>query len=627
VGGISRCLRVASWLQFTGRMQSFAWLLRLATLAGVVLLARAAHAQDTTGATLSATDFTLTLTRSDGHVLSSDELATYFSRARCACPTNLTATLAVSSDTAALFDGHTVDAQLMVGNDCDNVQVATCAAVGSVLTLSSASASTATSVTTSSIFGSAAGSCGDVTSSTRFWAIVRLDGARLSTEPSLALTLGGAGPAAPTKVATVAADGGLLVSWTPSGDSTTLQGHQVLCSPGAATASTPAYDLCTATGAGSDGGAGGDGTDGGANPFASFDPQFVCSGLVAAGTNSARVHGLENGRVYQIAVVAIGIDGTPSAPSSVATGTPAPTVGFGDLYKQSGGTAAAGCALGGKRPAGAAGMAAVALAILLRRRSRRDRGRSGRASGATFLVTLLAATAYLYVAAASARAQSTILDEPSGSTPGSSSRGWNFELRFGPYRPDIDSEFASRGQAARPYQQIFSSSRHLLTSLEIDRQVSQRGGTWAIGLGAGHFNVTAAALSADLSSRSGDQTGLRLIPLSASLVYRADDLRRRLGSPLVPYAKAGLDCTFWRMSDTSQPDISGHTFGWHAAAGVTFDLMSLDAESAETMRRESGVQQIAIFGEYALYRLDGFGSASALHVGDATWLAGIMFEL
>jgi hypothetical protein len=166
-----------------------------------------------------------------------------------------------------------------------------------------------------------------------------------------------------------------------------------------------------------------------------------------------------------------------------------------------------------------------------------------------------------------------------------------------------------------------------MTAVEIDRQVSHRGGTWALGVGAGYFNVTAAALSGDLSSRSGDETGLRLIPLSASLVYRADDLRRHFRSPLVPYAKSGLDCTLWRITDTSQPNVDGRTFGWHAAAGVTFDLASLDAESAESLARESGIHQLALFGEYALYRLDGFGSGSALHVGDATWFAGLMLEM
>ena len=37
-------------------------------------------------------------------------------------------------------------------------------------------------------------------------------------------------------------------------------------------------------------------------------------------------------------MVSIGIDGTPSAASTVATATPGPTLGFDDLYKQAGGT-------------------------------------------------------------------------------------------------------------------------------------------------------------------------------------------------------------------------------------------------------------------------------------------------
>jgi hypothetical protein len=613
-------------------MRNLFWL-RAATLAGASLLGSTARAQDSTP-TLSATDFTLTLARSDGHVLTTDELATYFSRARCACPTSLTAGLALGSDAAGNLGTHTVDAQLMLGNDCDNVQATTCTAMGAGLTLSSTKTSTSTTVTTSAVFDATvgAGSCGATTTSTRLWAIVRLDGARLTSEPSLALTLGGAGPDAPTEVTAVSADEGLLVTWTPTGDSTTLQGHQVLCSPGPATPSTAAYDLC-----------GNAGTDGGTGPFGAFDPQLVCSGLIAVGTNAARVHGLENGRAYQVAVVAVGIDGTPSAPSAVAEGTPAPTVGFGDLYTQSGGTGAVGCAVGGTGASGLGGtgvVLGVATASLLARgrrrrgrrrgwRWRRRRGRSDRFGAPSVL-----AAAFLLFAAADARAESPFLDDASlrfdpdpspSATP--SPRGWNLELRFGPYRPDVDSEFANRGQAARPYAQIFSSSRHLMTQVEIDRQVSQRGGTWALGVGAGYFHVTAAALSGDLSSPSGDETGLRLIPLSASLVYRADDLRRSYGSPLVPYAKAGLDCTLWQITDTSQPNLDGRTFGWHATAGVTFDLTSLDPEAAESLKRESGVQQLALFGEYALYRLDGFGSGSALHVGDATWFAGLMLEL
>jgi hypothetical protein len=606
---------VAPWLQLpiSRRMRNLAWA-RLATLAGASLLASTARAQDTTPPTLGATDFTLTLARSDGTLLSADDLNTYFSQARCACPTNLTAGLAIGSDAAANLDTHTVDAQLMVGNDCDNVQATACVAVGSVVTLSSAQTATSTSVTTSAIFDAGgAASCGGVTTSTRFWAIVRLDGTRLTTEPSLAITLGGAGPAPPTNVQTTSADEGLLVTWTPSGDSTTLQGHQVLCSPGPATPSTAAYDLCGTAA-----------TDGGAGLFGAFDPAFVCSGLVAAGTNSTRVHGLQNGSVYQVAVVAVGIDGTPSAPSMMAAGTPAPTVGFGDLYKQAGGTGATGCAVGGGT-GGAGGIlivAGAAASVL------RARGRRGRRRRRAWPATALLGAAVVLASAGRARAESSILDDVSASSsPVPAPRGWNLELRFGPYRPDVDSEFANRGQSARPYEQIFSSSRHLMMQLEIDRQISHRAGTWAVGVGAGYFSVNAAALSGDLQSRSGDETGLRLVPLSASLVYRAEGLRRRFGSPVVPYAKAGLDCTLWRITDTSEPNIDGRTFGWHAAAGITFDLTSLDAESAETLARESGVHQLALFGEATLYRLDGFGSGSALHVGDTTWFAGLMLEL
>jgi hypothetical protein len=226
-----------------------------------------------------------------------------------------------------------------------------------------------------------------------------------------------------------------------------------------------------------------------------------------------------------------------------------------------------------------------------------------------------------------ARPAAAAVDEDVMMTAPVSPRLWNVELRFGPYRPDVDGEFAARGQSARPYEQIFSSSRHLMMQLEIDRQLSHRAGTWAAGVSLGYFNVTAAALSEDLQSRGGDQTGLRLIPLSAVAVYRADTLRERWGSPLVPYVKAGLDCTLLRISDTSQGNVNGRTLGWHAAAGVTLDLSPLDPEAATEMDRESGVNQTALFFEVARYALDGFGSDSALHVGDTTWFAGLMLEL
>jgi hypothetical protein len=581
------------------------------------MLGASAQAQDAGTTSLSATDFVLTLSRLDASgnptVLTAAAIATYFSIARCACPTNVVADLTLDSAAAANLGTQTVDAQLVIGEDCDIATATTpCTSVGGALTLSPTETSTTQSLGTAAIFaaGGDAG-CGAATTSTRLWAIVRLDGERLATEPSLALTLGGAGPTAPTAVKAQVADQGLLVSWTATGDATTLQGHQVLCSPGAATASTAVYDTCPASL-----------PDGGTGPFATLEPQFVCSDLVLAGTSSVRVHGLDNGRTYDIAVVAVGLDGTPSAPSAAVQGTPGPTYGLADLYRQDGG-AAQGCSVVGVAATTKWG-AVVALAIgLVVALARRRRARSG-----SFFVALVVAGFVARPALAQMGADGPSLLASTDATPSvASPHGWNLELRFGPYRPDVDSEFAARGSAARPFAQLFGSSQHLMMQLEVDRQLLHRGGTWALGVSVGYTNASAPALASDMTTPSGDETGLRLIPLSAALVYRADVLRQRYGSLLVPYAKAGLDCTLWRMSDTAEPNLDGRTFGWHAAAGVSLDVSFLDPEAARTMDRESGVNQTAIFFEVAHYGLDNFGSGAALHLGDTTWFAGLMLEL
>jgi MYXO-CTERM domain-containing protein len=408
----------------------------------------------------------------------------------------------------------------------------------------------------------------------------------------------------------VGADEGLLVSWTPPSDTSTVQGYQVLCSPGPTTPAAASYTLCAAAM-----------PDGGTGPFASFDPKLVCSGLVAVGTSSTRVHGLTNGQTYDIAVVAVGVDDTPSSPSPATQGTPGPTFGFEDVYQQQGGTAQAGCSVAGASRPGPDALAALAAALVLAC-ARRRRTRTG-------VLALVAASLPL----ASARAADYVPDPrfPQSLTASSdpataaSPQHWNFELRFGPYRPDVDAEFSARGSVAHPYQDVFGTSNRLMTQLEIDRVFLRRlGGTWAVGLGAGYFRATGAALAADLKTPSGDQTALRLIPLSGALVYRAETLRERFGSPLVPYAKLGVDCTLWQMSDTSKPATNGRTFGWHAGVGVSLDLSFLDPEASHMMDRESGINETALFFEGTRYSIDGFGSGTALHVGDTTWAGGLM---
>ena len=580
-----------------------------------------AGAQTSPSGALVSTDFTFTLWRvnSDGTntALDSDTLATFFTAARCACPTGMLASLTLSAAGVTKLGSSALDAQLMLGSDCDKVDSATsCTSLGSTLTLSSSKSTTQESLSSADVFG---GACTGAASSTRVWAIVRVDGTRLDSQPSAAITLRSAGPPTPTAVTAQTADSGLLVSWSTTGDATTLQGHQVFCSPGPTTAAAAAFQTCAALpAAASD------------NPFAGYDAAFICSDMVGVGTSSARVKGLQNGTAYQIAVVAVGVDGTPSAPSTVVAAIPGPTNGFDDIYFKNGGTAATGCAVGGPPwPAGGALTATAFLLLCLVRRPRRARRRALPALALGICLDALAAPrARAQPRDAGATAGFVVDSTEPAPDSGPSPRGWNLELRFGPYRPDVDSEFAARGSEARPYAQVFSSARHLLFQVEVDRHVSHRYGTWAIGANAGYMRASAAALAEDLMTRTGDETSLTLLPLSLSLVYRADFLRPDVGMALIPYAKAGLDCTFWRIADTARAgSTDGKTLGWHGAVGVSLDLASFDPDAARAMDRESGVNQTAIFFEVARYALDGFGSSTVLHVGDTTWMGGLMFEM
>jgi hypothetical protein len=423
------------------------------------------------------------------------------------------------------------------------------------------------------------------------------------------------------------------VSWSAPSDTSTIKGYQVFCSPAPSQPPSAEFVTCdklpTPTGTGI---------------FDKLDAALICSGLVNVGTNSVRVKGLQNGAAYQVAVIAIGVDDSPSAPSVIAEGTPGPTLGFDDLYKEAGGTGMAGCAVAGA-PRGDAGPVVILLGLgvvcTLVRRRRRSVPSVGVSVGVGvavvgFTLALLGTRAAHadeardggYRPAANPTPPMGLALGDDGLPAHESPRTWNLELRFGPYYPNVDSELADRGQSARPFQQVFGSKQRLLAGLELDRQVSHRGGTWAVGFGVGYYRANAAALGADHLTRTGDETSFRIVPLSLLAVYRADGLRTRFGSPVIPYAKLGLGCALWSVSDTAKSgSISGQTLGWSAAGGVTLDLSFLDPGGVRTMDQETGVNQFAIFFEVAHDALEGFGSSSALRVGDNTWLAGLMLEM
>ncbi len=608
---------------------------------GVVLGTSSAYGQTTT---LGATDFTVALSRMDPSgaydALTTDELSGFLSAARCSCPINLGVAVGINSDSVVkLTASDSLTATIMVGSSCDNATVTTCISLGTDLTLNADSTSATETFSTANLFTAVAngGNCSALAAtSTNVWAIVRQNGVLLTSQPYVSVGVGGTGPTAPTAPTATTADSGLLVSWTAPAITTSIQGYQVLCSPGPSTPPSPSFDSCAAAL-----------LQGGTGPFATLDPTLICSGLVSVGTNSVRVKGLQNGTAYQVAVISIGSDGTPSAASDSATATPGPTLGFDDLYKQDGGTGLVACAIGGAQAregaaAPTAVLGALALLVASRRRPRRRARpcrRARRASPRRAARRAACGLALVLVTAGAAHAGDEedpdrithgyrFGEEPDAPMFAPSPRNWNFELRFSPYFPAVDSEFADRGSAARPFEQTFSSKQRLLVGLELDRQILHRVGTWSVGFGFGFYTASANSLAADQMTRTGDETSLRFYPLAVMAVYRADFLHERYSSPVVPYAKLGLDCAIWSISDTAKTSsLQGRTFGWNAAAGVTLDLSFIDAEAMRTMDSETGVNGISLFGEITHLGLDGFGSSSVLRLSDTTWVAGLMIEM
>ena len=251
---------------------------------------------------------------------------------------------------------------------------------------------------------------------------------------------------------------------------------------------------------------------------------------------------------------------------------------------------------------------------------------------------LIAGTlALLASAARPARAQSPfgseaeIVEEEPSHTYKSPQR-FAFELTFGPYRPDVDSEFNG---ARTPYKDYFGNGHDLLTRVEFDYQFWHRYGSLAAGIGVGYFSVTGTApVASGTGALSGDQSQLKVIPISLSAVYRFDYLMENYKIPLVPFGKLGFDWAYWQNTDgngnIADADSGGRgrgaTLGWHVAGGLALVLDFLDPDAAHEFDQDLGVNHTALTFEYFHSDISGLGESNRLHVGDNDWTLGLLIE-
>jgi hypothetical protein len=110
--------------------------------------------------------------------------------------------------------------------------------------------------------------------------------------------------------------------------------------------------------------------------FTALDPTFLCSDLLTSQT-SIRISGLQNGVPYVVGVASVDRTGNASPITEATVQFPVPTSDFYSAYRKAGGSADGGfCALGGRPSSGLAALVAVAGAALCIRRRRQPQRRS-----------------------------------------------------------------------------------------------------------------------------------------------------------------------------------------------------------------------------------------------------------
>lgn len=207
-----------------------------------------------------------------------------------------------------------------------------------------------------------------------------------------------------------------------------------------------------------------------------------------------------------------------------------------------------------------------------------------------------------------------------------SPRHGSFELMAGQYRPNVDTEFATK---PGPWETVFGRGEGWMLRAGAAYDVLQAAfGSLEVGLQAGYFQRSGLSQSVGGGS-SGDTTSFKMIPTSATLTYRFDWLADRHNIPLVPYGRLALDRYNWWVNDgAGHTSKSGATNGWSAAFGLCLLLDFFDPTLAREMDQDIGINHTYVFGELRKTKVNDFGLGSSWDLSDSralTWSAGMLF--
>lgn len=218
-------------------------------------------------------------------------------------------------------------------------------------------------------------------------------------------------------------------------------------------------------------------------------------------------------------------------------------------------------------------------------------------------------------------------DERANASP----QSFAFELRFGPYYPQVDEELGGEG----PYKRVFGSDPQFYFGLEVDWLPLRIPWVGAIGpgFGWGYTRTSAKAKIEGTETDSAQETSLTIMPMHLSAVVRLDEVMRRTGIPLVPYGKIGLGLGLWSAGSGDETaryngDLGRDTtWGIHSAIGLSLALNFLDPRASVQLDESVGVNHAYLFFEWMNASLDGLGSRPQMHIGSSSWVAGLALDM
>ncbi len=206
------------------------------------------------------------------------------------------------------------------------------------------------------------------------------------------------------------------------------------------------------------------------------------------------------------------------------------------------------------------------------------------------------------------------------------------ELRFGPYKPRIDEEFAG---SSGPYEQHFHNDRRWMIGFEYDWQLLKIPSFGTLGPGVGFgFTKMQGDVYTEVGAKTDGTSTLRILPMHFTAVLRADVIAKKTPVPLVPYLKGGIGYAMWWVDGVRHieeaPDgskASDTSWGTQWAVGCMLLLDVFDPREAANIDATSGVNNSYVFFEWFQTDLDGFGSGDHMQVGTKSWVTGIAMEM